>query len=300
MTSMPQGAGTIARVGFEASRNLGDAIQSRALELACGRRLGRVDRLALDRDCEQLRPDLVVVNGWFDTHVDDLARLPSTQRTLFIGFRIDPARPDTARLAQPPLRRLLEQRPVGCRDQVTFDWCRRAGIPAWLSGCPTGTLPRRAATDSQTDVFLVDVGDDIPLPDRLLVEGRRVTHVLPEHTPDETQMRMASDQLRHYRDYASLVVTTRLHAALPCVAMGIPVVLFATDVDTRFSAITRLGFLPLPHPVGVRRRLYLSASTPSWVRLKFIEGVDWTPVAPTRQPHQDELAVRIGALLAAM
>ena len=46
-----------------------------------------------------------------------------------------------------------------------------------------------------------------------------------------------------YKKEARLVVTTALHCATPCIAMGIPVVLIATDIPEntqRFSSLTGL------------------------------------------------------------
>ncbi|WP_073095483.1 polysaccharide pyruvyl transferase family protein [Cyclobacterium lianum] len=44
-----------------------------------------------------------------------------------------------------------------------------------------------------------------------------------------------------YKRYATLVVTSRLHCALPCIAMGIPVIFFGNPLDYRVSIIGELG-----------------------------------------------------------
>ena len=52
--------------------------------------------------------------------------------------------------------------------------------------------------------------------------------------------------LERYRNEATLVVTSRLHCAAPCLAMGIPVILARNYFDDRYSWIDR--FLPLYTP----------------------------------------------------
>jgi hypothetical protein len=44
-----------------------------------------------------------------------------------------------------------------------------------------------------------------------------------------------------YKEQASLVITNRLHTALPCMAMGIPVVFFGSRADGRTSIINDIG-----------------------------------------------------------
>ncbi|MFZ4718659.1 MAG: polysaccharide pyruvyl transferase family protein [Ilumatobacteraceae bacterium] len=288
---------TVARVGYGASTNAGDAIQSLALENAVGRRLLTVDRQALDRDCEALRPDLLIVNGWYDTHAEDLAKIPPWQQTRFVGLRIDPSLSQTTLLTTPAMRQLFSQHPVGCRDRATFEWFDAAGIAAWWSGCVTSTLPLRARTATQTEVLIVDVGDDVPLPDRIRSRGRHLTHALPVGTADAQQMTAADDLLRTYRDHAALVVTTRLHAALPCVAMGVPVVLFAPPKDTRFTAISMLGVRPVDRPVGMRRRLILAGIGRSSTAARYERTIDWRGASPERTPTADALSDYLASLI---
>jgi hypothetical protein len=49
------------------------------------------------------------------------------------------------------------------------------------------------------------------------------------------------DLLHQYRTSASMVITTRLHAALTCSAMGIPVVFFFHPKDPRASSAGQIG-----------------------------------------------------------
>ena len=54
---------------------------------------------------------------------------------------------------------------------------------------------------------------------------------------------MAKQVYQEYWDNARLVITTRLHAALPCLSRGIPVVLAKDNLSYRFAFLTK--FLPI-------------------------------------------------------
>jgi hypothetical protein len=57
-------------------------------------------------------------------------------------------------------------------------------------------------------------------------------------------MRIAGELLDFYRRRAARVVTTRIHCAMPCFAMGIPTV-FVGARDDRTEALTMIG---VPRP----------------------------------------------------
>lgn len=148
--------------------------------------------------------------------------------------------------------------PVGCRDEETLRNMRNHGIHAYLSGCVTAVLPRRKQTPKKKKVFFVDIPESLKdfIPKELLDVGEFVTHQ-PSFchegdgdvmTKEEYQRFYENGvkQLERYRDEATLVVTSRLHAATPCMAMGIPVVLVSERFDQRFSFLDR--YLPFYTP----------------------------------------------------
>ena len=58
--------------------------------------------------------------------------------------------------------------------------------------------------------------------------------------------RIARERFKKYEEEASLVVTSRLHAAAPCLAMGIPVIMAANNIDYRFSWLDK--YVPIYTP----------------------------------------------------
>ena len=119
--------------------------------------------------------------------------------------------------------------PVGCRDLYTCRKMESAGIPNYFSGCVTLTLPKQPETpDKGTYVVLVDLNVNVENKVRSLIgdryEIRTMTHTTENiygATWEERKQRV-EEFLTVYQN-AKYVVTRRLHVALPCLAMGVPV-----------------------------------------------------------------------------
>lgn len=119
--------------------------------------------------------------------------------------------------------------PVGCRDLYTCGVFDKAGIPNYFSGCVTLTLPKQPETpDKGSYIVCVDLNAEVEKKVIELTKGqvevRKVTHGTPNingATWEERKARV-EEYLTLYQN-ARYVVTRRLHVALPCLAMGVPV-----------------------------------------------------------------------------
>lgn len=131
--------------------------------------------------------------------------------------------------------------PIGCRDEHTMDQLRAQGIFAYLNGCMTATLPRirQNAPSSFERIICVDVGEDLRrlIPDEYRSRCHYVTQMV-YNVDDASQV--AKEYLKKYVDEADLIITTRLHCAVPCMAMGIPVILLKEDYSFRFPWLNKL------------------------------------------------------------
>lgn len=125
--------------------------------------------------------------------------------------------------------------PIGCRDQFTVDLMRRNGVEAYFSGCVTLTLPNMPKIEAEEEyACLVDLDDDIERQARKELEGTGFAVITRTHKVDyyhgnadvswDDRFRAVEALLMDYQN-AKLVVTSRLHCALPCLAMGVPVLL---------------------------------------------------------------------------
>lgn len=165
--------------------------------------------------------------------------------------------------------------PIGCRDFYTRDLLLSKGIDAYYSGCMTLTLGNKYKRDNVTDdVYFIDVMyDSMSLPElisqplrfgkrllngrafefnhrskvlnqffdsELLKHAKHEKQIIPYLSADEG-FKLADDFLRKLAN-AKLVVTSRIHTALPCLAMGTPVIFvnggFKNKVDNcRFDGL---------------------------------------------------------------
>jgi hypothetical protein len=235
-------------LSYTATANLGDEMQS----LAARRFLPRVDRL-IDRErLHQLRSDdgapyWTIMNGWFCHHAENWPPSPAL-RPLILSVHIspDPAkaggvglRPADILLSQSLKKYLQGWGPIGARDKPTLRRLQNAGVPGFFSGCLTLTLPR---PDVPRDDDLIVVND---VPRELVEELRKKTKkriVATTHWNDKTtdpaeRFLLAEKLLQTYAG-ASCVITPRLHCALPCTAIGTPVLLLDTATDQhRFEGL---------------------------------------------------------------
>jgi hypothetical protein len=228
--------------------NLGDEIQS----LAARRFLPRVDRWvdreALDADPGGERPTRLILAGWFLHHP---RRWPPHEKIvpLVAGFHLNDRRASRLSPRRPAARVLLSRRnagwlrrhgPVGARDRHTLALLRRAGIDSEYSGCITLTLPPRDPATRGDHV----VASGLP---REWVEALARRTRRPPVVVDHLDTRTAGPEARMARAAALLdlygaaraVVTTRLHCALPCLAMGTPVLFvpLRTDLERQEPAL---------------------------------------------------------------
>lgn len=157
------------------------------------------------------------------------------------------------------LPELRMYQPIGCRDEETMELLRAKGVQAYLSGCVTLTLPRRKESTKQTKIYLVDVPQTLEeyIPEELKDRVVRKTHAYNyEKLPvdDEEVKRINTIAIEQYREYCeegALVVSSRLHAIVPCMAMGIPVIAVSQNFDYRFSWLDK--FIPLYYPNDFER-----------------------------------------------
>lgn len=136
---------------------------------------------------------------------------------------------------------LKTHEPVGCRDERTYETLVNSGVSAYLGGCLTVTLPKRKyKPEKQNKVFIIDPTKGLKdyLPDEVKKDAVWDTHLI--YSRLENPVKTAEERYRKYCDEAKLMVTSLLHASVPCMAMGIPVVLAKDYVSYRFGWLESL------------------------------------------------------------
>ncbi len=234
--------------------NIGDCIQTLAVE----RHLPRVD-FYIDRDSLSSYDGedcVVVMNGWFSHNPQAWPPSPKIH-PIFYGFHMTGAAM-AAYIRHAAWFKRFE--PIGCRDRATMDALKSWGVDAYLSLCSTLTFPKRSVEPEQPLFVFVDVKP------RHFPEAVRTRAVSSAHeiAPVEpyAQHALARALLDFYREKASHVITSRIHAAMPCMAMGIPTLYIGhsnarTDI-LREAGIPKRSMWDKRAPGTVLRKIRLS------------------------------------------
>lgn len=256
--------------------NLGDNVQSLA-----ARQFLKKDPILINREkLFHYKGDDVklIMNGWFTHNLFNW--IPSEDiDPLFVSFHMNSSAAPFL-LDDKSVAYLKNNEPIGCRDRYTVKLLKEKGVEAYFSGCLTLTLDNYKVDEALRgdDVYIVDPFYNYPTlssvttgfkqivrsilngrffkifnkkrdlkkiihPD-LLKTAKYKTQVLPKGMlSDEEKFNLAEDYLKDYAR-AKLVITSRIHCALPCLAMGTPVIFvngFNSEVDTcRFDGIINL------------------------------------------------------------
>lgn len=233
---------------FNGFINYGDYVQTHAVHSALNRLFScdftfyDRDNLSFYQEQEDEFAPLCVMQGWFS---HSLNFFPSDHiHPVWIGTHFER---ETQKIIQKALviNPNYFKYPVGCRDLSTLNFLRAERIPAYFSRCLTLTLPVRQQKDSQSTVYLVNLPEEIKkfLPKQLVESACEINQRWVNSQGESWQIsyHKAVQLLEKYRDNAKLVVTSALHCAAPCIAMGIPVILISLDPAenaTRFSALS--------------------------------------------------------------
>lgn len=256
--------------------NTGDYTQS----LAARQFLPQVNELVSREEMADYEGENIkmILNGWFTHNVHNW--IPNGKiHPLFVSFHMNStAAPDM--LSEAGIAYLKQHEPIGCRDKYTAQILEEKGIKAYFSGCLTLTLDNYKVPDNQRndDIFIVDPFYNYPTSEKLfttpktfvkgvlkkdflrlnigsrnlkkvvsqevLENAKYVSQELPAGVQSiEEKFAYAEETLKKYAK-AKLVLTSRIHCALPCLAMGTPVIFlhsFNGFVDTcRFDGILEL------------------------------------------------------------
>jgi Polysaccharide pyruvyl transferase len=243
--------------------NIGDEFQS----LAAIQHLPQEPRYFIDREAinewPETKPVTMIMNGWFSSNPNAWPPSPSIN-PIFVGFHVTDKFKPTVKRHVEYLKRF---EPIGVRDRATGAFLESLGIKTETTFCLTLTLPKRERAPANGKVLIVDA-DNIQIPSALRKNSIRIHHLVPPLTQGAT-LSFARSLLEYYRDTASLVITKRLHAALPCIAMGIPVVFFGDPADERTAIVREVGCTI--YDERLHRRGLIGRT------IGAIQGVDWSP-----------------------
>ena len=247
--NMPIGRSKGTKKGDHAFFNIGDNIQMMAVRRIYKEELHISDKDIIEIDFHDLRNYcgeyvVVLINlFFFGCHDMKETWFPASPYIIpiFVGVHFS-----SGILTDKECLYLGKYAPIGCRDEFTLSTMRRYGIDSYLYGCITATFPRRSTEEERGTIFLVDVDEKII--SRMPQELRRykiepVNHVIEGMFSEETYRdveNLAEDLIEKYEREAVLVITSRMHCASPCVAMGIPTIMIVEERSQRISWLSNL------------------------------------------------------------
>lgn len=215
----------------------------------------------------------MIMNAWYMANPENFP--PSNKITpLYVSIHLNSSIID--RIFRPEvIEHFKKHQPIGCRDNHTRDLLRAKGVDAYYSGCMTLTLGHTYKRKNISDeVIFADIMHDSLSMKQLIKQplrlGKRILNgrikelsvkreVLQKYFDEDVLNRavyidqmvpyinadvgfeMADKYLKRLSS-ARFVVTSRIHTALPCLAMGTPVIFinggFKTKVDNcRFDGL---------------------------------------------------------------
>ena len=252
-------------LGFIGSKNIGDYVQTKAvIDLVGSKNIKILDRENLDKYNDNVIQ--TIINGWF---MESPENWPPSEKIkpLFISFHLNPSI-KTELLKEESIKYFKSHEPVGCRDIYTRDILLEKGINAYYSSCITTTIDRNNYLKSKTQaegIIVIGAFDRLkPTLDykssvKLLIsifkypfkkigyslklskfnrhlnnqnfKIKRYSQLTKRPIKSHNEgLNLASEMLENIAE-SEVMITSRIHAALPALAMGLKVIFIDQGLD---------------------------------------------------------------------
>jgi len=172
--------------------------------------------------------EILVCNGWFQSTYQ---KIDKSTRAVFAGIHLtDLGGFDISKTVE-WMRESNEV--IGTRDPGTAQYLQSIGIQSEFIGCASLMIPRY---DGPRTGGILYVDSDCRTSDGF----QTLSHSFPASLPWQQKWELVQKTISLYRT-AKCVYTTRLHVALPCIAMGTPVLINSNVDKRRFSILDYMG-----------------------------------------------------------
>lgn len=236
-------------IGYS-TNNIGDDIQALAAKQFLPKSSTSIDRDFISKFHHNSKI-CVIVNGWY-MHTDRFSgKHQKKEYNWPPSDVIDPLLISmhftmpfvSAALSPQSVEYLINHGPVGARDYFTLRMLQSRNIPSYFSGCLTLTLTN-TSKEKENIVYAVDLDEECVnfLRSKTSFPVEAVTHQISHQLAanPEARLKYAEELLDKYKK-ARYVVTRRLHAAMPCLALETPVLLIDIQSDQyRFNGLQEL------------------------------------------------------------
>lgn len=191
--------------------------------------------------CSDLRSHRVLVTGWL-THNPENWPI-KMQEAKFTSIHVSKTLRNNAKSSdlffnKKTIEKMRESGPIGCRDSSTLDLVRNFGLEGNFSGCITMTLTSKEVPTKRR-IALVDTSSDITEYFKGIkqYEVIEIAHDLPPRTKWSKKLNQAQQLIDIYKT-CEFVISTRLHAVIPALALGAKSCLIVENMnDDRFQPL---------------------------------------------------------------
>ena len=172
----------------------------------------------------------LIINGWYYLHEGN-QYVSSQINPIFISYHLN----NDNNLSSVFINNINNYSPIGCRDIHTRDKLVKYGIKAFFSSCLTTTLDLNffIHKNKRTDeiIFIDYKFGNYPKADKFLLSLKAYNFTNITYTKHFFNINMThierfqlAKQLLYKYARAKLVISTRIHGALPCLAFNTPVI----------------------------------------------------------------------------
>ena len=246
-------------LSYPESNNLGDYIQSIAVRELIGKKAIGADREKLNiYSGSSLN---LIMNGWFMENSKNWP--PSDKITpLFISFHLNPIA-EKHMLSLSGIEYFKKHEPIGCRDFYTQNILSKRGIKTYFSGCLTLTLNNKNKNHKREGILVLSALDRMKpkftinnffiqlfkFPKKYWQyknSKRRLEGFISKQRSSTVKYKSQIVDVKKYSEQQSfvlaqeqldiiskseLIITSRIHSALPAVSLGTKVVFLTDGLD---------------------------------------------------------------------
>ena len=233
--------------------NIGDDIQALAAKQFLPENTIAIDREFIHEFHHEAKVH-TIINGWY-MWTKNLGWYQSKKKApekswppsfvlnpLILSIHFTPGFVSSA-LSDEGVEYLKKYSPIGARDYYTLQELQNKNIPSYFSGCLTLTLENSCKERTDT-IYAVDIDQECInfIKSKTGHKIEIVTHHINSSIASNNEKRLKHAQaiLEKYKQ-AKCVITSRLHATMPCLAFQTPVLLLNTSKDQcRFTGLKEL------------------------------------------------------------
>jgi hypothetical protein len=237
--------------------NIGDYIQSLAalqfLPYNCIPYF--VDRDSIEFYNKTKSKIIIIMNSWNIIEKGN-RKVPSNIYPIYLSYHIN----NIEYIDSITLNNLKKNEPIGCRDKFTEKYLQKKGINSYFSSCLTTTLDINFAVNQierTNDIIFIDFRfGEFPEADKFIKSLKAYNflnikykrHMYKSQYSHLQRFKIAKQLLDQYAR-AKLVISTRIHGALPCLALKTPIIFVNKKYDIRYP-----GLYELLNTVGINSK----------------------------------------------